>query len=188
MRCAMLLLAVGSVLAQKPDPKKFPAVALEGKQAPAFKTDFGVDGKPATLADLKGKVVLLDFWAVSARASRSALPELAKLHDKHAPKGLEVVGLTRYYKRWDFKGGKLVEAKRPLAKEQEQAMLSAFAKDRKIPYRIQTSEDAVFAYRVNSFPLWVLIDKKGVVRMVRAGYGPENLKALDARIEELLKE
>ncbi len=170
------------------DKKKFPALTLEGQKAPAFKSDFAVTGDPATIESLKGKVVLLDFWAVWAPPSRSAIPELVRLHEAHHDKGLEVVGLTRYYQKTDFKGGKLVNARKPLTQEQEQAMLKAFAAHHKIPYRVQTSADAVFNYKVTSMPVAVLIGRDGVVRMVKYGYSPANLKALDARIKELLAE
>jgi thiol-disulfide isomerase/thioredoxin len=170
------------------DLKKFPALTLEGQKAPAFKSDFAVKGDPMGMSSLRGKVVLLDFWAVFAPPSRSAIPELIKLHEAHHEKGLEVVGLTRYYQKYDFKDGKLFNAKRPLSAEQEQAMLREFAAHRKVPYRIQTSEDAVFQYKVTSFPVAILIGRDGVVRMVKYGYSPANLKALDAKIRDLLAE
>jgi peroxiredoxin len=184
-----LLAAVGAGVGQKPaDPKKYPVMSLVGKQAPDFKADFAVNGEVASVADLKGKVVLLDFWAVVAPGSRAALPRVAKLHRDHADKGLEVIGLTRYYGKADFKGGKLVPAKRPLTAEQEQEMLRAFAAHHKLPHRIMTSADAVLNFKVTSLPVAVLIDRKGVVRMVKLGYSPENVKALDAKIKELLDE
>jgi thiol-disulfide isomerase/thioredoxin len=51
-------------------------------------------GKPMTLEALKGKVVLLDFWATWCAPCRKTMPELQRLHDKHAARGFTVVGVA----------------------------------------------------------------------------------------------
>lgn len=51
-------------------------------------------GLPATLADLKGKVVLLDFWATWCSPCRQSIPELAALQTKYGNKGLQVIGVS----------------------------------------------------------------------------------------------
>ena len=54
LACGLCLAVVG--------PSGGAAAKLEGKPAPALKADFALNGKPVAPADLKGKVVLLDFW------------------------------------------------------------------------------------------------------------------------------
>lgn len=49
--------------------------------------------KPISLSDLKGKVVLLDFWATTCGPCIKKLPEVQKLHDKYAGQGLVVIGI-----------------------------------------------------------------------------------------------
>jgi thiol-disulfide isomerase/thioredoxin len=177
----------GSAPAQG-DKTKYPVLTLEGKEAPAFSTDFAINANKATLTDLKGKVVLIDFWAVWCGPCVAVFPELSRLHRDYGPKGLEVVGVTRYYKNRDFKDGKLVAAKEPLKPEQEQEMLKAFARHHKLPYRIQTSEDAFKAYKITAIPSAVLIDKKGTVQMVKVGSSKAGIKALEEKIKALLDE
>ena len=60
--------------------------------APAYTAE-SLDGKPFRLADLRGKVVLLNVSATACGPCRYELPVLKDLHDKHRPQGLEVVGV-----------------------------------------------------------------------------------------------
>lgn len=80
---AVLLMAVASA----------PSAAQEGEPAPDA-TIVSLDGKPFTLASLKGRVVVLDFWASWCAPCRKSFPFLDALQKKHASEGLAVVGLT----------------------------------------------------------------------------------------------
>ena len=63
-----------------------PATALDT----ALKT---MDGKPFKLAELKGKVLLIDLWATWCGPCRSEVPELVQMQSEYGPRGFEVVGL-----------------------------------------------------------------------------------------------
>lgn len=85
----------GASLGLRPLKAKLPPRAPLSTGTPA--PDFAVtdlDGKPATLAGLRGKVVLIDFWATSCAPCVKALPRLKALHATYAPKGFELLAVA----------------------------------------------------------------------------------------------
>src|SRR5262245_5509505 len=174
-----------------------PHAGLIGKPAPDFQGDFAVKGKPVKLSDLKGKVVLVDFWAVWCPPCVRAFPHLREIHEKYNKDGLEVVGLTKYYKRntFDKTTGRLGQAPpgQPVNQQDEQTLLKAYAAHHRLYYAITTlpDEDArkVFtAYGVRGIPQPVVIDKKGNIRLVKVGFSEANMKQVEAMVQKLLKE
>jgi len=172
-----------------------PYKALIGKPAPDFKGEFSLNGKPTKLSDLKGKVVLLDFWAVWCGPCVATFPHLREWHNEYKDKGLEIVGVTSYFEKFAFdkKTGRLEEAQQDLTKEQEQEMLTDFAAHHKLEYHLtvlpQKESDKVSDdYKVEGIPHAVLIDRKGVVRMIKVGAEEENAKELAKMIKQLIAE
>jgi thiol-disulfide isomerase/thioredoxin len=175
------------------DKKDSPQADLVGKPAPDFTTDFAINGKPGKLSDLKGKVVLVDFWAVWCPPCIASFPHLTEMNKEYKDKGLEVFGVTRYEGRFKFDkdAGKITGAK--VNQEEEQTMLKDFVAHHKLEHRIATlSKDdtakAFEAYKVEGIPTAVLIDRKGTVRMVKVGFSKENFEELEKTIKDLLKE
>jgi thiol-disulfide isomerase/thioredoxin len=171
---------------------------LIGKPAPDFTGDFAINGKATKISDLKGKVVLIDFWAVWCGPCVASFPHLRELNEKFHDQGLEIVGVTDYEERYGFdkeKGEltKLDEDKK-LSREDEQSMLKDFVAHHKLDYRVMTvprddwKKIAVETYKAEGIPEVVVIDRKGVVRLVRAGFSEKKTKAVHDKIEELLKE
>src|SRR5262249_34162590 len=107
--CAVALCVTGTQI-QAQDETKYPVLKLKGMKAPAFDSDFAINGKKASLPDLKDKVVLLDFWAVWCGPCKAVFPELTRLHKDYNGKGLEIIGVTKYYKKYEFEDGKLKRA------------------------------------------------------------------------------
>jgi peroxiredoxin len=64
-----------------------------GKPAPDFEATT-LDGKLFKLSELRGKIVLLDFWATWCAPCVAELPNIKKLHDRHAADGLVVVSVS----------------------------------------------------------------------------------------------
>ena len=85
----MLLLAlVARIVAIAPNAAK------DFGAAPDIVFPAGTAGLPARLSELKGKVVILDFWATWCGPCRMSIPELVHLYEKYKDKGLVVVGVS----------------------------------------------------------------------------------------------
>lgn len=164
---------------------------LIGKPAMEMKTGFTLNGPQTNMTDLKGKVVLLDFWAVWCGPCVATFPHLRDWHAKYNKKGLEIIGVTTYYKSLDFVDGKIKKAETPLNTAQEEAMLEKFVAHHKLKHRIialQPEDQAALAkyYQVSGIPQVVLIDRDGTVRFIKVGAGEANAKAIEAQIKKLL--
>jgi peroxiredoxin len=175
-----------------------PHQALVGKAAPDFEGDFAVNGKPVRLSDLKGKVVLLAFWEVQSGPSVTAFPRLRDWHKAHHAEGLEVVGVTYYNFEigqklgFDKENGQLKRLDHA-DRATEQAMLQAFAAHHKLDFRLMVlpREDAIDtfdAYAVNGLPQFVLIDRRGNIRLIRVGEDAATATALTNEMKKLLAE
>lgn len=166
--------------------------ALIGKPAPAWAVEEWANGSPLSADDLKGKVVLLDFWAIWCGPCIATFPHLREWQEKYSEKGLVIVGMTRYYNyKWDEESKKPVRGKEKdeVSHEEEQAMLKQFAEFHHLGHRfaIQTEEhSAAEDFVVNGIPHVVVIDRQGIVRMIRVGSGSKNAKAVHDMIEKLL--
>lgn len=142
------------------DPQAF-LVTDEGKPAPGF-TLKTYDGRPVSLADYRGKVVLLDFWGTFCPPCMAALPELQALHDKHSARGFVVLGVT-------------VDDRPALVKK-------ATAK---LTYPIVQATPQVWsAYKVNALPSLVLVGRDG--RIAKRFGGEADRAAMHAAIEKAL--
>ncbi|KXJ98563.1 MAG: thioredoxin-like protein [Acidobacteria bacterium OLB17] len=153
-----------------------------GEKAPEF---VGIDvwfpGKPELLSSLKGKVVLLDFWAIWCVPCIEAMPDLKEWHEMFAKDGFEIIGITRYY--GDSEG-------LPANKKDELALIKAFREKHKMPYDIAAALDQrnQLAYGATRLPTAVILDRKGVVRFVESGTSPQRLAQIEAAIKKLLEE
>jgi thiol-disulfide isomerase/thioredoxin len=139
-----------------------------GDIAPDFKLA-DLDGKEVTLASLKGKVVLLDFWATWCGPCKAAMPTIQKLHDEYKDQGKDVVIL----------GVNTWEEKPEAAKE--------YMTKKKFSYGcLMKGDELAAAYGVKGIPTLVIIGKDGKVAAVEVGLsdatGGGLRKAIDAAL------
>lgn len=155
---------------------------LIGEPAPEFASvDQWFPGEPKTLADLKGKVVLLDFWATWCGPCFDAFPSLTEWHQDLAREGLVVLGFTRYYGRADgLDADELHEA----------AFLKRFREKQRLPYDFVVAKDAQTQnlYTATALPTTVLIDRKGRIRYIESGTNPTRIAEMREMVLKLLAE
>ena len=151
--------------------KRIHLIELEGKKAPAWVAERHAGTPPPTLESLRGQPVLVYVWDKGCGDCRAMAPTLSKVAAKHAPEGLKVVPITRFY-------GKDYDADVEIAR-----LDSTWTADYKplgAP-SIVIGNAAMEAYGGSSTPTLALIDRQGVVRR----YSPYRLteKDLEAAIE-----
>ncbi len=77
--------------------KNLNLLSFEGRPAPALRSEQFLGSKPPVLAQLKGSPVLLFFWAHWCGDCKAEAPIITQLRSEFAPKGLTVLGPTRFY-------------------------------------------------------------------------------------------
>ena len=137
-----------------------------GASAPDFALK-DLDGQAVTLASLKGRVVLLDFWATWCGPCKAAMPSIQKIHEDYSGKPVTVLGIDvferkadagpKYFREKGFTYGCLLEG-----------------------------EDLARAYGVTGIPTLVVIGKDGKVELIESGFGPEGDKNLRSAIDGAL--
>lgn len=140
-----------------------------------------IDQTPVKLSELRGKVVLLDFWAHWCGPCQVTLPNLTRWHEKYKDKGLVILGLTKYYGHGD---------QRRMTPDEELVYLREFKKRFRLPYGIVVGEKDVneINYGVNSIPMSFLIDRKGVLRYISPGADEEEIESLGRMVKKLVDE
>lgn len=137
-----------------------------GQDATAFPdTAKDLEGKPVTVGDFKGKVLLIDFWATWCGPCRAEMPNVIKAYKRYHDKGFEVLGIS-------------------LDRPGDLQKLKDYVREKAMPWRQVYYGDGpnavAEAYGVEGIPHTVLIDKDG--KVIRVGLRGD---ALQTKLEKL---
>lgn len=124
------------------------------------------DGKPVQLSSLKGKVVLVNFWATWCGPCKSEIPGFLDLYEKYKDKGFEIIGISLDQEGWNA--------------------VTPFVKKNNIRYPVVLgSEEIIEAYGgINAIPSTFVVDKNGNIADHHVGY--LNRQTLEKKLKELL--
>jgi hypothetical protein len=172
-------------IAKKAEAARAVRERLIGRRAPNLGAEEAIGGgEVARLAGLRGKVVVIDFWATWRASSRSAVATLRTLA---ARDGVAVVGVTKLYGYGYVPGpgNTRGEIHRTLEPDAERKVVAECAKVLEIGYPVVLAPKAYAPYGVHSLPQRVVLDKLGKVRHIEVG---KPTPELDAAVEACLKE
>lgn len=133
-------------LRQQEEGKKIQRSLAVGSKFPDF-NEKDVAGKPLSVANYKGKVVLIDFWATWCGPCVHELPNVLKAYEKHHKSGFEIIGISL---------------------DRDKAKLTNFTKEKNMPWQQYFdgqfwSTKLAVRYGVNSIPATYLLDREGKI-------------------------
>ena len=141
-------------------------LALINAEAPEIAVSQWIKGDPATLATLRGRVVLLEFWATWCKPCQEMFPKLRKLDEEYRARGLEIVALTRHY---------LASRETASSVAEELELMRSMVRQHNLEFRVGVAEDerTQELYGATGLPTLAIIDRTGVVRYAHFGGGED---------------
>ncbi|MFH2201567.1 MAG: TlpA disulfide reductase family protein [Elusimicrobiota bacterium] len=139
-----------------------------GEPAPEFALK-DLTGRIVRLADFKGKVVLIDFWATYCLPCRDAIPELQALHDKHQAEGFAVIGISV-----DAYAGHVPDFVRELGV--------------KYPVVLDPEQETARSFGFSQLPTTFLVDRSGRIRRKWLGYDPAIAEEIHREVAAALQD
>ena len=145
-----------------------PAVGADSGPAPDF-TLTDASGQSVTLSDLRGQVVMINFWASWCGPCREEMPLLEQIHQRYEPLGFTLLGVNV---------------------EENSADGQAFLAERPVSFPVLYDPDNGISklYDVVAMPSTVLIDRQGNVRYLHHGYKPGYENDYQDQIRALARE
>jgi thiol-disulfide isomerase/thioredoxin len=146
--------------------KNLNLLAMEGQPAPELESREWLGAKPPSLSSLRGRPVVLFFWAHYCDDSRAEARVLARIGKRFGPVGLTLISATRRYGYFDE------QRRQPAGPRQEkqhikQILDTYYSELKDMPVII--SEQTLVSYGVSTTPTLVLVDCGGVVSLYHPG-------------------
>ncbi len=162
---ALILLPAVPLRAQHADD------AFVGQKAPELKTSEWINSEPLTLDGLRGKVVLIDFWAFACPECAKTMPHLKEMHAKYADEGLVIIGV--HTPRAEF--------------ENDVAKVRETVAARGLEYPVTIDHDYLTwtDYLCAAWPTHYVVDQEGVIQLSHTGIG--RYEGTEEVIQRLLK-
>ncbi|MCW5955272.1 MAG: redoxin domain-containing protein [Pyrinomonadaceae bacterium] len=165
--------SVNSVASNSEPQKKnseFPPIAEKVAQAQMK----NLDGTTSKVADMKGKVLLLNMWATWCGPCRGEMPALVKMQDEHRERGFEIIGLNT-------DDGDTKE------------MIDKFAAEMKLNYKLvwAPTEMQAALLKISNFggiPQSFIVDRDGKLRGVFRGGGANEIKKMEELVAQIVNE
>jgi thiol-disulfide isomerase/thioredoxin len=155
------------VLAARPDADDLLKLSLGDGVAPAWRPLAPVRGSaPSSLSELRGRVVVMDFWASWCVPCRLTIPTLNAWHDRYGAQGLTVVGVTM--------------------DSPEVALEAALELGIDYPVLSDPDGETTRVYKAYALPTLFVIDRGGKIRVASVGYSSAGLEKTERLLAELL--
>ncbi|WP_111641636.1 TlpA family protein disulfide reductase [Marinimicrobium alkaliphilum] len=144
------------------------ALSAHATEAPDF-TLKSASGENLRLAEQRGQVVMINFWASWCPPCLQEMPLLDEIYQRYQPAGFNLLGINV---------------------EQDTAAAEALLEELGVSFPILFDPDNQVSrdYQVQAMPTTVLVDKNGVVRYVNRGYQPGDEDKYRAQVRELIRE
>ena len=138
-----------------------------GQPAPDF-TAQTLDGQTLRLADLRGKVVVLDFWGTWCPPCVKAVPDLRDLQKKHGKDAFALIGISSDTDE---------QILRDFVAKNQMEWTQYWDRDRKVQQ----------IYGIRAWPTYIVIDREGVIRLRTTGNNPTEYSRLVSEVKRQLR-